>query len=229
MHFERFRGDPVNVLEIGIGGGGSLQMWKWYFGSKSKIFGIDIDPDTLFKEARIKTFEMDQSDSNDLTVLMATLPTIDIVIDDGGHTMDQQLSAFQVVYPFISDEGIYLCEDTHTSFYSEYGGGLDKKRTFIGVMKKHIDQLHSFHSRGQIPMTDFTLATDSMHFYNSVVVIEKGIPKTPEKLSARVKREPLHTAKSATASEIRKSLNISDEDRKIAQEVINKRGLRVKG
>lgn len=189
LHFDRFRGDPVNVLEIGIAGGGSLQMWKWYFGNKAKIFGVDIDEEKLFKEARIKTFQCDQADRNALTELMTSLPTIDIVIDDGGHTMDQQITTFEVVYPFISSEGIYLCEDTHTSFYPEKGGGPDNKRTFIGLMKKYIDQLSAFHSRDMVPMTDFTASTDGMHFYNSVVVIEKGIIETPAKISARVKDE----------------------------------------
>lgn len=188
-HFSRFRGDPVNVLEIGIGGGGSLQMWKYYFGNKSKIFGVDIDPEKLFKEARIKTYQCDQGNGNDLTVLMAKLPRMDIVIDDGSHMMDDQISTFEVVYPFISDDGLYLCEDTHTCFFSEHGGGPNKKRTFMTVMKKLIDQLSAFHSRNQVAMTDFANSANSMHFYNSVVVIEKGLPVLPEKISARVKEE----------------------------------------
>ena len=185
-HFSRFRGTSVNVLEIGIAEGGSLQMWKWYFGVKSKIFGIDIDPDTLYKEARIKTFQCDQADPIALTEILSVLPKIDIVIDDGGHTMEQQIVTFNIVYPFISDEGIYLCEDTHTSFYESHGGGPDRKKTFVGVMKKHIDQLSAFHSREQIPMTDFSLTTDSMHFYDSVCVIEKAKKTNPEKLSAKI-------------------------------------------
>lgn len=188
-HFSRFRGTAVNVLEIGIGGGGSLQMWKWYFGSKSKIFGIDNDPEKLFSEARIKTFECDSGDHTMMVQLVKDLPRIDIVIDDGGHTMEQQITAFEVLYPCISDKGIYLCEDTHTCFFPEYGGGPNRKKTFMAVMKKYIDQLSAFHSRGQIAMTDFTNSTDGIHFYNSIVVIEKGIHDVPEKIGARVKEE----------------------------------------
>jgi ubiquinone/menaquinone biosynthesis C-methylase UbiE len=43
-HFERYRGTDVHVLEIGVFGGGSLQMWKDYFGPQSQIFGVDINP-----------------------------------------------------------------------------------------------------------------------------------------------------------------------------------------
>ena len=188
LHFSRFRGTKVNILEIGIAGGGSLQMWRWYFGQKAKIFGIDIDKEKLFTEAKIKTFQCDQEDSVALKELLSSLPKMDIVIDDGGHTMDQQLSTFQVVYPLISEHGIYLCEDTHTSMFEEFGGGSVSKRTFMGVMKKHIDQLNAYHSRGQVPVTEFAATTDSMHFYDSIVVIEKGVHLPAEKLSARLKK-----------------------------------------
>ena len=44
-HFRKFRGTEVVLLEIGTYQGGSLQMWKHYFGDKAKIYGIDINPD----------------------------------------------------------------------------------------------------------------------------------------------------------------------------------------
>jgi len=43
-HFKRYRDREVTVLEIGVSHGGSLQMWKHYFGSRARIFGIDINP-----------------------------------------------------------------------------------------------------------------------------------------------------------------------------------------
>lgn len=42
--FEKFIGKEINILEIGVSHGGSLQMWKEYFGDKATIFGLDIDP-----------------------------------------------------------------------------------------------------------------------------------------------------------------------------------------
>ena len=188
-HFSRFRDTKVNILEIGIDGGGSLQMWKWYFGQKAKIFGIDIDKEKLFDEVKIKTFQCDVANRDQLKEVIGAMPTLDIVIDDGGHTMEQQIAAFEVIYPVMSSDGVYICEDTHTSFFEEYGGGAKSKRTFMAVIKKYIEQLSANHSRQQVPMTDFTASTDSMHFYNSVVVIEKGIQEIPAKLSARIKEE----------------------------------------
>ncbi|CAM4388476.1 hypothetical protein L1N85_23720 [Paenibacillus alkaliterrae] len=43
-HFDRFVGKEVNLMEIGVFHGGSLQMWKHYLGDRATIYGVDIDP-----------------------------------------------------------------------------------------------------------------------------------------------------------------------------------------
>ncbi len=84
-HFERFVGDEVNILEIGISHGGSLQMWKHYFGEKANIVGVDIDPRCKsFEEERIKVLIGDQGNRNFWTSIKSSLPQFDIIIDDGG-------------------------------------------------------------------------------------------------------------------------------------------------
>lgn len=173
-HFSRFRGMPVKVLEIGIGKGGSLQMWRHYFGRKADIFGIDIDKNKCFDEERIHCYCADQSNSDQLLEVIADIGRVDIVIDDGGHHMTDQITAFNTLYPLVSCNGIYVVEDTHTSYWQEFGGGPEAKTTLMRYMKAHVDKLTAFHSRGQFEIDDFTMATNSMHFYNSVVVIEKG-------------------------------------------------------
>jgi len=42
-HFERFRGQPIVLVEFGVSQGGSLQMWRDYFGDQATIYGVDID------------------------------------------------------------------------------------------------------------------------------------------------------------------------------------------
>ncbi len=43
-HFSRFRGKNLVMLEIGVFGGGSLDMWKAYLGEEAKVIGVDINP-----------------------------------------------------------------------------------------------------------------------------------------------------------------------------------------
>jgi len=89
-HFNRFRNKEIVILEIGVLQGGSLQMWKDYFGDKAKIFGIDIDPRCKeLEEKNIKIFIGSQSDRKFLRKIKETIPLVDILIDDGGHYMDQ--------------------------------------------------------------------------------------------------------------------------------------------
>ena len=74
---------------------------------------------------------------------------------------------------------MYLCEDTHTSYLPEYGGGYRQPGTFIEAVKPLIDRLNAYFSKdtSQLAPDEFTRTTDSMHFYDSVVVIEKR-PRT---------------------------------------------------
>jgi hypothetical protein len=67
-----------------------------------------------------------------------------------------------------------MVEDLHTAYWNEYNGGLRRSGTFIESCKNRIDELHAEHTRGAIASTSFSQTTLSMHFYDSVVVFEKG-------------------------------------------------------
>lgn len=179
-HFERFRGRPITLVEIGVFQGGSLQMWRDYFGPQAQIVGVDINPMVRRFEAPGTRIRIgDQADPAFLSRLAAELPAIDILVDDGGHTMRQQITTFEVLYPKVSAEGVYLCEDLHTSYWPEYGGG-PGRRTFIDVAKGLVDRLNGFHGRDpERPADDFTRSAHALHFYDSVLVIEKRRREAP--------------------------------------------------
>lgn len=181
-HFARFRNKPVKVLEIGVFKGGSLAMWRKYFGPQAKIFGVDIDPVCKdFEMDGIKVIIGDQEDRTFLRKLVAQVGALDIVIDDGGHTMKQQINSFEELYPKVKPGGVYLAEDLHTSYWSEYGGGLKEPDSFIEYSKNLVDQLNAWHSRDKedLDVSMFTRTTTSMHYYNSVLVLEKGLVSPP--------------------------------------------------
>lgn len=184
-HFRRFRNKPVKILEIGILQGGSLQMWKDYFGQDAMIFGVDIKPKCKrFEEDRIKIFIGDQADRNFLKRVRDQIGMVDILIDDGGHTMEQQIATFEELYPAVSETGIYLVEDLHTSYWEEYGGGFKNPGSFIEYSKRFIDSIHAWHSRSPELKPDFlTKSATGIHFYDSVLVIEKYPNHTKPRVS----------------------------------------------
>jgi len=175
-HFQRYRGKPVNILEIGVFHGGSLQLWKDYFGPQAKIYGIDIDPRCKqFEEENVRIFIGDQGDRTFLHQVKQEIPHPDILIDDGGHLMHQQIATFEELYPFVAEDGVYLCEDLHTSYWPEWGGGLRRPGTFIEYSKRLIDSLNGFYNQDPARFSpgSVTRSAHSLHFYDSVLVIEK--------------------------------------------------------
>jgi len=174
-HFSRFRNREVVVLEIGVLGGGSLQMWKHYFGPQARIYGVDMNPKCRdLEEENIRIFIGSQSDREFLRRLKREVPPIDILIDDGGHTMQQQIITFEEMFGAVKSDGVYLCEDLHTSYWLYFGGGYRRRGTFIEYSKQFIDWLNAWHSAQKaLNPSDFTRSVFSLHYYDSVLVIEK--------------------------------------------------------
>ncbi len=174
-HFNKYINKEVTILEIGVFQGGSLKMWKEYFGSKVKIYAIDIfEKCKQFEEENVKVFIGSQSDRDFLRFIKEKIPQVDILIDDGGHFMDQQIITFEELYPHIKPDGVYLCEDLHTSYWQRYGGGYKNKDSFVEYSKKLIDFIHAWHSEEEnFTVSDFTRSTYGIHYYDSILVLEK--------------------------------------------------------
>jgi SAM-dependent methyltransferase len=174
-HFKEFVYKPVTFLEIGCGQGGSLQMWKRYFGPHAQIVGIDINPACkAFEEDQVEVRIGDQSDERFLRSLIDEFGLPDIVLDDGSHVMSHVNCSFRFLYPKMPKNGVYMVEDLHTAYWGDFEGGLRKASTFIELCKDLIDELNADHTRGALAPTEFTASTLSMHFYDSVAVFERG-------------------------------------------------------
>lgn len=182
-YFSKYRGTDFTFLEIGVAHGGSLKFWREYFGEKAKIYAIDVNPECeQFTSGNTKVFIGSQEDTVFLNHLKSEIPKIDILLDDGGHTMKQQNITFQLLFSHVNENGIYMCEDVCTSYWKEYGGGYRKKGTFIEKSKSHIDNLFSWYARAKDKnkMENFITAnTWSIHFYSSIVVYLKRKMATP--------------------------------------------------
>ena len=176
-HFAPFRGKSINVVEFGVSHGGSLQMWKDYFGPRAHITGVDIMPKCAkFAEDRIDVVIGDQEDRTFLRGLARKLGRVDVLIEDGGHTAAQQINTFEEFWPYITEGGVFLMEDLHTSYWEKYGGGYKRPGTFIEYAKDLIDQQHAWHSKekDKFDVDDYSRTIGGMHVYGSIIVFDKA-------------------------------------------------------
>jgi len=147
-HFRDYVYKTVTFIEIGCGEGGSLQMWKRYFGPHARIVGLDTNPGCkAFEEDQIEIRIGEQQDTRFLHRVVEEFGTADIVLDDGSHMMSHVGASFNFLYPKLSTSGIYMVEDLHTSYWEEFEGGLNRTGTFIQLAKHLIDELNADHVR----------------------------------------------------------------------------------
>lgn len=189
-HLSRYRGTDVHVLEIGVLHGGSLQMWKQYFGPDARIYGVDVNPHAKdLEEAQVEILIGDQADRAFLEEVASIVPRIDILIDDGGHRMKQQKTTFDVLFPHVHPHGVYVCEDLHTSYWAEFGGGYRRRSSYIEYSKQFIDWINAWHSRSRkLAVSDFTRSVHGLHYYDSLLVMEKRPMEPPSGVQTGVER-----------------------------------------
>lgn len=180
-HFQQYRNKKIVVVELGLMHGGSIQMWKSYFGNNMVYYGVDIDERCKqYEERNVNILIGDQEDRKFLKYVAEQIGSADIIIDDGGHGMAQQINSFEVLYPIVKDGGVYLVEDVHTSYWKEFGGGYKKKSSFIEYTKKLIDQVNAWHSKSlRLKVNNFTKTIGGIHVYDSIVVFDKTNVKKP--------------------------------------------------
>lgn len=180
-YFERFRGTQFRMLEIGVHKGGSLELWRNYFGPEALIFGVDIDPECAKLDGKAGQVRIGSQDDPDfLRKIVAEMGGIDIVLDDGSHIADHQRTSFETLFPLLNDNGVYLCEDTHTAYWRGlYAGGYKRKNNFLETAKNIVDDIHAdFHGKGEV-VPGASRSISGLHFYNSIVVIEKAKQGAP--------------------------------------------------
>ena len=178
-HLNQYIGKKPNILEIGIAHGGSTEMYLDYF-ENAQIYAIDYDPnfENVVKHLGVTVTLGDQANPKFWDEYLLDKPDFDIVIDDGGHTMEQQLVTLLKTFPRLKSGGTYLIEDTHTSYWSEWGGGFQNPNSFIEITKTFIDLLHTPFIKDRTPPIELSKILNnlwSITYYNSVVVLEKKV------------------------------------------------------
>jgi hypothetical protein len=191
-YFKDIKDEPITFLEIGIYRGNSVKLWESYF-SKADLHFIDINPSWIvYHSSRSHYHFIDQENIEQLQDFATSLnKEFDVILDDGGHTMKQQINSFIALFPFVKSGGLYIIEDLHTSYWREFGGGgsLSNPKTndesTIAFLKSKIDDLNypgastgkaNFYnlSKEAVEKLDFWKKNiRSMHFYDSICIIIK--------------------------------------------------------
>jgi hypothetical protein len=191
FHFESIkkRKNYINILEIGVQGGGSLWAWKEYFSDNIKnIVGIDIDSSCKnIEDPNSNVFVEigDQMDVKFLNSINEKYGPFDIIIDDGGHYMSNHLVSFETLFPLMRNDSLYCIEDLHTAYWPRYRGQFPtisaKSPNTIKYLISLVDNLNARAQRNENAdglrnlnnYSDLDLNLNSIHFYESLTLIHK--------------------------------------------------------
>jgi hypothetical protein len=174
-YFQPYVGKPVRFLEIGVSKGGSLQMWRDYFGEHAIIFGIDIDPacakfDGQAGKVRIGS----QTDETFLSRVIAEMGGVDVILDDGSHMMKHIPVTLKALFPQLAQGGLYMIEDLHTSYWIRFGGGYYHKRNFFHAVGQIVADMHHWYHRRNLRWPEVSRDCTAIHIHDSIVVLEKA-------------------------------------------------------
>lgn len=184
-HFRKFKFKRIRLFEIGAGGydnpdigGNSLRMWKRYF-PFGRIFSLDIYDKSFFEESGIKIFKGSQADESLLNMIFSQIGNPDIIIDDGSHVNEHVIKTFELAFPKLKAGGIYVIEDTGTSYWPDYGGDsedLNRPGTIMNYFKSLTDCLnHQELVKSNYIPTYNDKNIYSVQFYHNLIFVFKGI------------------------------------------------------
>lgn len=146
--FAPYRRLEINMLEIGVQNGGSLEIWAKYFSTARRIVGCDINPlcrNISFASDAIRFVPGDINDIETLAAIQEHASKFDIIIDDGSHVSSDIIHTFSILFPLLAENGTYVIEDLHCSYWSRFEGGLTAKKSAISFLKKLIDVVNFEH------------------------------------------------------------------------------------
>lgn len=169
--FEKYRGKKIVFVEIGILNGGSLFMWRDFFGEGARIIGIDLNPEALkWKQDGFEIYIGNQDDPEFWKTFFKETGSVDIILDDGGHTNRQQIITTASCIKHINDGGTLVVEDVHASYMKKFGN--PSKYSFINFAKHLVDSINSRSSRINRARNDYWKHIHNIVFYESIVAFK---------------------------------------------------------
>lgn len=178
QYFAHLQHEQMRLLEIGYGGwskengynepdlgGESARMWAEFFDHpRADIHVIDILP----KNVKDKGYTFHQGSQTDRK-FMEQFHSMDCIIDDGSHVSLDMINTFNILFPLMNNGGIYVIEDTQTSYWREFSPGVSTMAYFKTLCDglNHAEQ--PGHKADHLDQHIF-----SIHFYHNLIFIFKG-------------------------------------------------------
>ncbi len=202
--FVPYKNQPISLLEIGVQNGGSLEIWGKYFSNAKLFIGCDIDSKCEllhYDDPRINIIVGDARAEDCKDRILQYTPSFDIIIDDGSHFSTDIVRFFGQYFPLLKDNGIYIIEDLHCSYWDNFAGGLNNPLSAMAFFKRIADIINFEHWRNNKPRAeligkfasefditfkDIDLARiHSIEFLNSLCIIKK-LPPDKNTLGKRI-------------------------------------------
>lgn len=180
-HLQHLRGEEFTLLEVGVGGyhdqaggGASVLMWRDYF-PRARIIGLDLFDKSFLDGDRVRTFQGSQDDPEVLQRILDEEGRPTVIIDDGSHRPAHLRATFEILFPELTGDGIYVLEDLQTSYWPEFGGRRWRHApgTSMSLVKSLVDGLNFEEIIGRKPTYTDAHVT-AVHCYHNVVFLQKG-------------------------------------------------------
>ena len=203
-HLRPHKSGSLDVLEIGVQNGGSLEVWAKFFENAQHIIGVDTEPlcgSLVFDDHRIRVLVEDASSLECGLKVDAISTNLGVVIDDGSHTSAHIIRSFSLFYPRLRPGGTYVIEDLHASYWADFGGGLHRPDSSMSFLKrladvinhphwgnghKRMDLLASFTGVQEFLSEESLASIESLTFSDSMCVVRKNSEKSSGGLGTRV-------------------------------------------
>lgn len=161
-------GKPITFVEVGVYNGGSLFMWREFFGEQARIIGIDFNPNAKrWEKDGFEIWTGNQADPEFWKTFLTSVGDIDICLDDGGHSNLQQIQTVVSVAPRIKNGGLMIVEDTHTSYMTQFGN--PSRHSFMRFAFDVVDSINTRFPAVTSSANSLNEYVSSVSFYESIV------------------------------------------------------------
>ncbi len=183
------RDQPIALLEIGVFQGASLRTWHDYF-ANAQIVGVDVMPVCKrFEKGRIAIELADQSNLEHLAQVSLRRGPFDVIVEDGSHMWDHQITSLRALFPFVKNGGFYIVEDLQTNYggmQTKYKG--ESNQSCVEYLKSWMDLCVADTEIDLRGVADPFLRTygrsiEYMAFHRRACVIKKKFPATDWRIS----------------------------------------------